>query len=187
MPVTTTFRASLLIVASFSLAFQAACGASDAGANATTTARGGQVAGGDGQPFPWQREPGPIAGSWAPTCDRYQGMVVEFVMDDPEANPSPGDAFSSQPRAAAAAHGFQPRLATGRLTQLGVAEKYHYSVGEVIFELEGTMLGKWVGRWKRRTVLRDSRWEMIQLEVDGDKAEAIITNDTCWQVLTRVR
>ena len=32
--------------------------------------------------FPWQKDPGPIAGRWSVTCSELAGMVVEFKVEE---------------------------------------------------------------------------------------------------------
>ena len=56
--------------------------------------------------FPWQKDPGPIAGRWSVTCEEMAGMGVEFGVDG--------------------------KKAKGRVAHLGKAGVFGYSVGRAV-------------------------------------------------------
>lgn len=112
--------------------------------------------------YPWEKEPGPIAGRWKVTCARSAGMIVEV--------------------------GLQSKTtASGHVAVLGAAEKYGYSAGEEMLRLEADDLGKWVGQLKWRSVAGVQRWDPITMIATAEKLNAIMTTDDCYKDMPRVR
>lgn len=112
------------------------------------------------QKYPWEKPPGPIAGSWKTSCAGSAGMVINFVLE--------GD-----------------KKAVGRIAELGAAGKYGYKRGEEIFRLSATDLGKWVGQLKWRSVAGALRWEPISFVASPDRLDAVATMDDCYKSMLR--
>ena len=85
--------------------------------------------------FPWQKNPGPIAGRWSVTCKERAGMVVEITVDG--------------------------KSATGQVFRLDKAGVYGYSVGEEILRLEANDYGDWVGQLHWRAQYSKDRWDPV--------------------------
>jgi hypothetical protein len=109
--------------------------------------------------FPWQKDPGPIAGRWSVTCEEMAGMVVEFHVDG--------------------------KKATGRVSHLGKAGVFGYSVGEEILRLEPDDHGDWVGQLHWRGLGSKDRWEPIRLVATSTQLDAIMTTDSCYKQMPR--
>jgi hypothetical protein len=111
---------------------------------------------------PWQKDPGPIAGSWRVSCPESKGMVILFSLDGAD-------------------------KATGKIAEVGSASKYGYTKGEEIFRLTADDLGKWVGQLKWRDVRSTERWDAITFVATADVLDAITTTDNCYKNMSRVR
>ncbi|MGA7743944.1 MAG: hypothetical protein ABSF35_03660 [Polyangia bacterium] len=109
--------------------------------------------------FPWQKDPGPIAGRWSVTCDEMAGMVVEFRVDG--------------------------KKATGRVSHLGKAGLFGYSVGEEMLRLEADDHGDWVGQLRWRGLGSKDRWEPIRLVATSSQLDATMTTDNCYKQMPR--
>ncbi len=111
--------------------------------------------------YSWQKDPGPISGRWSVTCDEMTGMVVEFSVDG--------------------------NKATGRISHLGKAGVFGYSVGEEILRLEANDFGDWVGQLHWRAVSIKDRWDPIRFVATSTQLDATITTDDCYKKMPRVR
>jgi len=112
--------------------------------------------------YPWEKEPGPIAGKWKATCPASGGLVVEFRLV--------GD-----------------KKASGTIAELGGAGKYGYKQGEEIFRVAADDFGEWVGQLKWRSVAGAERWDSIRLIATPDRLNASMTTDDCYKNMPRVR
>ncbi len=115
----------------------------------------------EGRHYPWQKAPGPISGSWSVTCEEMAGMVVEFSVDG--------------------------NKATGRISNLGKAGVFGYSVGEEIIRLEVTDFGEWVGQLHWRAVRSKDRWDSIRFVATSTQLNATMTTDNCYKNMPRAR
>jgi hypothetical protein len=111
------------------------------------------------EPFPWRKDPGPIAGRWSVTCEEMAGMVVEF--------------------------GVNGKKATGRVSRLGKAGVFGYSAGEEVLRLEADDHGDWVGQLHWRGVGSKERWEPIRLVATPTQLDATMTPDNCYKKMPR--
>src|SRR5205823_11830266 len=111
--------------------------------------------------YPWQKDPGPIAGRWKATCENSAGMIVEFTLKSQKA-------------------------ASGRIAVLGAAGKYGYSAGEEILLVEADDFGDWVGKLKWRSVAGEQRWDPIRLVATAEKLNATMTTEPCYRDMSRV-
>ena len=107
----------------------------------------------------WQRDPGPISGRWSATCDDLAGMVVNFSVDG--------------------------KKATGRVSSLGKAGVFGYSVGEEILQLEADDYGDWVGKLQRRGLGSKPRWDSIRFVATSTQLNATMTTDDCYKKMPR--
>jgi len=111
--------------------------------------------------YSWQKAPGPISGSWSVTCDEMAGMSVEFSVDGSKA--------------------------TGRISNLGKAGVFGYSVGEEIIRLEANDFGDWVGQLHWRAVRSKDRWDSIRFVATSTQLNATMTTDNCYKNMPRAR
>ena len=109
--------------------------------------------------YVWQRDPGPISGRWSATCEEMAGMVVEFSVDG--------------------------KKATGRVSSLGKAGVFGYSVGENILQLEADDYGDWVGKLQWRGLGSKPRWDPIRLVATSTQLNATMTTDNCYKKMPR--
>jgi hypothetical protein len=109
--------------------------------------------------LPWQKDPGPIAGRWSVTCEDMAGMVVEFGVDG--------------------------KKATGRISRLGKAGVFGYSVGEDILRLEADSYGDWVGQLQWRGLGGSPRWDPIRFVATSTQLNATMTTDNCYKRMPR--
>jgi hypothetical protein len=109
--------------------------------------------------LPWQRDPGPIAGRWSVTCEEMAGMVVEFRVDG--------------------------KKATGRVSHLGKAGVFGYSVGDEMLRLEADDHGDWVGQLHWRGLGSKDRWEPIRFVATSTQLDATMTLDNCYKKMPR--
>jgi len=112
--------------------------------------------------YPWEKEPGPIAGKWKATCPASGNLVIEFRLV--------GD-----------------KKASGTIAELGGAGKYGYKAGEEIFRVGADDFGEWVGQLKWRSVAGAERWDSVRLIAAPDKLNATMTTDDCYKNMSRVR
>ncbi len=112
--------------------------------------------------YPWEKEPGPIAGSWRVTCPERQGMVIRFSLDG-------------------------TTKATGKIAELGSASKYGYRQGEEILRLTADDFGKWVGQLKWRNLQGTERWDPITFVATAGELDASMTTDGCYKKMPRAR
>jgi hypothetical protein len=111
--------------------------------------------------FPWQRDPGPIAGRWKVSCQDSEGMVIEVSQRD-------GNAL-------------------GVVVALGNAGKFGYKQGEEVFRLKPDDFGDWVGQLKWRGRSGTERWDPIRLVATPTTLNATMTTDACYKSMSRVR
>jgi hypothetical protein len=109
--------------------------------------------------LPWQRDPGPITGRWSVTCEEMAGMVVEFRVDG--------------------------KKAKGRVSHLGKASVFGYSVGEEVLRLEADDHGDWVGQLHWRGLGSKDRWEPIRFVATSVQLDATMTLDNCYKKMPR--
>jgi hypothetical protein len=114
------------------------------------------------KPYPWQKEPGPIAGRWKATCSASGNLVVEFRLV--------GD-----------------KKASGTIAELGAAAARGYRQGEEIFRVSADDYGDWVGQLKWRSVLGVERWDPVRLVAMADKLDATMTTDDCYKSMPRAK
>jgi hypothetical protein len=112
--------------------------------------------------YPWEKQPGPIAGKWKATCAASGNLAIEFRLT--------GD-----------------RKAVGTIAELGSAGKYGYKRGEEIFRLSADDFGEWVGQLKWRGVSGAERWDPIRFSATPDRLNAIMTTDDCYKNMPRIR
>ncbi|HEY3353185.1 MAG TPA: hypothetical protein VGQ83_08065 [Polyangia bacterium] len=112
--------------------------------------------------YPWEKEPGPIAGRWKATCPNSSGLVIEFSLNG-------------------------EKKAVGRIAELGAAGKYGYKAGEEIFRVSADDFGDWVGQLKWRSVAGAERWDSIRFVATQEKLNATMTTDDCYKNMPRVR
>jgi len=122
-----------------------------------TAARGGEP-----KKYPWQKDPGPIAGKWKVSCNESAGMTVDVTVKS-------------------------DKIASGRVAEVGAAKKYGYTEGEEILRLEADDFGDWVGQLKWRSVAGVERWDPIRMVATADKLNATMTTDACYKDMKRVR
>jgi hypothetical protein len=111
--------------------------------------------------YSWQKDPGPISGRWSVTCEEMTGMVAEFSVDG--------------------------NKATGRISHLGKAGVFGYSVGEEILRLEADGFGDWVGQLHWRAVSIKDRWDPIRFVATSKQLDATMTTDDCYKKMPRAR
>ncbi len=116
--------------------------------------------GGKGR-FPWQKDPGPIAGRWFAMCEEKAGMAIEFSVDG--------------------------KRATGQVSSLGTAGIFGYSIGEQVFRLEAADNGDWVGQLHWRGVGNRERWDPIRFVATYWQLDATMTTDNCYKKMPRAR
>lgn len=121
----------------------------------------GAAAHGEAKKYPWEKDPGPIAGRWKVTCSESAGMIVDVSVK-------------------------KEKLASGRVSEVGAAKKYGYSEGEEILRLEADDFGDWVGQLKWRSVSGVERWDPIRMVATPDKLNATMTTDACYKNMPRV-
>ena len=109
--------------------------------------------------LPWQKDPGPIAGRWSVTCEEMAGMVVELTVDG--------------------------KKATGRVSHLGKAGVFGYSVGEEMLRLEADDHGDWVGQLRWRGLGSKDRWDPIRFVATSTQLDATMTTDNCYKKMPR--
>jgi hypothetical protein len=112
--------------------------------------------------YPWEKEPGPIAGRWKATCPASGNFQIEFRLT--------GD-----------------KKASGTVAELGNAGKYGYKAGEEIFRVAADDFGDWVGQLKWRSVAGAERWDPVRLVATTDKLNATMTTDDCYKNMPRVK
>jgi hypothetical protein len=112
--------------------------------------------------YPWEKEPGPIAGRWKATCPASGNFQIDFRLV--------GD-----------------KKASGTVAELGAAGKYGYKQGEEIFRVAADDFGEWVGQLKWRSVAGAERWDPIRLVATQDKLNATMTTDDCYKNMPRVK
>jgi hypothetical protein len=112
--------------------------------------------------YPWEKEPGPIAGKWKATCPASGNLQIEFRLV--------GD-----------------KKASGSIADLGGAGKYGYKPGEEIFRLSADDFGEWVGQLKWRSVAGAERWDPVRFVATPEKLNATMTTDDCYKNMPRVR
>jgi hypothetical protein len=112
--------------------------------------------------YPWEKDPGPIAGKWKATCPASGNFIIEFKLAG-------------------------EKKAVGTVAELGAAGKYGYKVGEEIFRLSADDFGDWVGQLKWRSVAGAERWDPIRMVATEDKLNATMTTDDCYKNMPRVR
>jgi hypothetical protein len=112
--------------------------------------------------YPWQKDPGPIAGRWRVSCAHSAGMAIEFTLAT-------------------------PKSASGRICELGKGGKYGYSQGEEILRLDADDFGDWVGKLKWRSVAGVERWDPIRMVATADRLNATMTTDECYKDMPRER
>lgn len=110
--------------------------------------------------YPYEKAPGPIAGSWKMSCESRGTMVVTVTADD--------------------------HTAVGRISDLGTVGKYGYQVGVEILRLEADDFGDWVGKLLWRSISGDSHWDSIRMVATSNQLSATMTTDPCFRNLTRV-
>jgi hypothetical protein len=111
--------------------------------------------------FPWQRDPGPIAGRWSVTCNELAGMVVEFKVDG--------------------------KKAIGHVAEVGNGSVVGYSVGEEILRLEANDFGDWVGELHSRAMTPSDRWDPIRFVATSAQLDATMTTSPCYKKMPRAR
>jgi hypothetical protein len=109
--------------------------------------------------YPWQKPPGPIAGSWKVTCPYMAGMVVEFAVA--------GD------------------KATGKIAVLGQGSIRTYKQGEEILHLSVDDFGEWSGKLVWRSAAGAQHEDAIRFVATTDKLNATMTTDECYKNMTR--
>jgi hypothetical protein len=126
---------------------------------ALMTLLGAATANADNPPkkFPWQKDPGPIAGRWAISCDAQKGLTIEV------------EAAGNK--------------ATGKIHEVGAASKYGYKKGEEILRLTADDYGDWVGTVLWRSVAGVERWDPIRFVATPDELKGTIVIEPCWRVL----
>ena len=112
--------------------------------------------------YPWEKDPGPIAGKWKATCPASGNLVIEFRVTG-------------------------EKKASGTIAELGAAGKYGYKAGEEIFRVAADDFGEWVGQLKWRSVAGAERWDPIRLVATPEKLNATMTTDDCYKNMPRVR
>jgi hypothetical protein len=123
----------------------------------TTAARGDE----EKRTYPWQKPPGPIAGSWKVTCPYMAGMIVDFTVA--------GD------------------KAVGKIAVLGQGSIRTYKQGEEILHLSVDDFGEWSGKLVWRSAAGAQHEDAIRFHVDTDKANATMTTDECYKNMPRAR
>jgi len=109
--------------------------------------------------FPWQKDPGPIAGRWSVTCSELAGMVVEFKVDG--------------------------KKAIGDVAEVGNGSVVGYSVGEEILRLEANDFGDWVGQLHWRAMTPSDRWDPIRFVATSTQLDATVTTSPCYKKMPR--
>ena len=77
------------------------------------------------------------------------------------------------------------KKATGRVSHLGKAGIFGYSVGEEILRLEPDDHGDWVGQLHWRGLGSKDRWEPIRLVAIPTQLDASMTTDNCYKQMPR--
>jgi hypothetical protein len=111
--------------------------------------------------YPWQKDPGPIAGRWGVSCPGSAGMILEVTVRG-------------------------KTEASGRVAALGRAGRYGYAEGEEILRLQADDFGDWVGELKWRNVRGVIRWDPIRMVASAERLKATMTTDPCYKDMPRV-
>lgn len=112
--------------------------------------------------YPWERPPGPIAGTWRVTCADSVGMTVRVTVTG--------------------------KVASGVVAKVGAARRFGYRPGEQIFKnLKANYEGRWRGSLKWRDVSGTVRWDPIFFAASATKLHAVQTTDKCYRNMPRVK
>jgi hypothetical protein len=113
--------------------------------------------------YPWEKEPGPIAGVWQASCSGAKDFVIEVTV------------------------GRDGKRATGRVAAVGKGDalKRGYLLREEILRLTADDYGDWVGHFKWRSASGAERWEPIRLVATADLLNATMTIDDCFRSMSR--
>ncbi len=115
-----------------------------------------------GKEYPWQKDPGPIAGTWQATCSESKGATIEITLKD--------------------AH-----TAVGRIANLGGLGIRGYQQGEEIIHLTADDFGKWNGQLVWRQVSGATHTDPISFVATGDVLNAVMTTDDCYKQMPKAR
>ena len=114
--------------------------------------------------YPFEKEPGPIAGFWQASCPGAKDFVVELTV------------------------GRNGKTATGRVAAVGRgdASKRGYLLREEILHLAADDYGDWVGQCKWRSAAGVERWDPIRMVATSDRLNATMTIDDCFRNMSRI-
>lgn len=115
--------------------------------------------------YPFEKDPGPIAGYWQATCAGAKDFVVDVTV------------------------GRDGKTATGRVSVVGKgdAAKRGYVLREEILHLSADDYGDWVGQFKWRSAAGQERWDPIRMVATPDHLNATMTIDDCFRNMSRPR
>jgi hypothetical protein len=111
--------------------------------------------------YPWERDPGPIAGRWQASCPGSRDFIIEVSVSG--------------------------KRAVGRVAAVGVGEaaRRGYVAREEILRLDADDYGDWVGQFRWRSVSGADRWEPIRLVATQELLNATMTIDDCFRNMGR--